>query len=72
MIFGDVIIPVSVMPETVHHVAERLPITVVYTGLKTIRDGVSTDEQNNKILIIFLWTILLLLIGAIQYSLEKS
>jgi ABC-2 type transport system permease protein len=71
MIFGGVIIPVSIMTEPLHSITEHLPITVVYDGLKTIQNGSSTDI-NMKIFIIFIWTVVLLLIGIIKYSLEKG
>ncbi|VVB60455.1 ABC-2 family transporter protein [uncultured archaeon] len=71
MIFGDVIIPVSAMPENIRSIAEHLPITVVYNGLTTIQNNSST-EVNSKMIIIFIWTIILLLIGIIKYSIEKG
>lgn len=72
MIFGGVTIPLSYMPENIHSIAEQLPITVVYNGLTTIRNGSSTDNVNNKIIIISIWTIILLLIGSIKYYKEKG
>jgi ABC-type uncharacterized transport system permease subunit len=72
MIFGGVTIPLSYMPENIHSIAEQLPITVVYNGLTTIRNGSSTDNVNNKIIIISMWTIILLLIGSIKYYREKG
>jgi len=68
MIFGEVIIPH--MPENIHFITENLPITVVYNGLKTTREGFS--DVNIKIIIIFIWTMILLLIGIIKYSREKG
>jgi ABC-type multidrug transport system permease subunit len=71
MIFGGVIIPVSIMTEPLHSITEHLPITVVYDGLKTIQNGSSTDITS-KIVIIFLWTLILLFVGFIKYSLETG
>lgn len=71
MIFGDVIIPVAAMPKPISSIAEQLPITVVYNGLTTIQNDPSKDV-NIKIFIIFIWTIILLLLGFIKYSMEKG
>jgi len=72
MIFGGVIIPISAMPEYIRSIVEKLPITVVFNGLTAIQNGSLTDDINIKIFIIFIWTITLLLIGSIKYSLEKG